>query len=147
MVAGLLVVITHKNDRSFDVHERRALYPSRDGRTRGDSRSLSENSIWLRAALFPPGCIRLYRRQNKHRLLRRLCQAKKWLALGPTTEFSDRLLESAISDHRAPDRMSGLNPPYCSPESVHKRHNSGLFLILAGNVRHTRLCLVSVPER
>ncbi len=54
-------------------------------------RSLSENLIWLRAALFPPGGIRLYRRYNQHRLLRRLCQAKKLLALGPTTEFSDRL--------------------------------------------------------
>ena len=52
-------------------------------------RSLSENSIWLRAALFPPGCI-----DDKTNIA---CfaissKAKKRFGLGPTTEFSDRLL-------------------------------------------------------
>ena len=55
-------------------------------------RSQSEDSIWLRPALLPPGGAQLHRLNNQHRLLRRLCQAKKLLALGPTTEFSDRLL-------------------------------------------------------
>ena len=32
----------------------------------------------------------------QHRLLRRLYQVKKMLALGPTTEFSDRPLEAGV---------------------------------------------------
>jgi len=50
------------------------------------------NLIWLRAALFPSACIRLYRRTIQYRLLRRLCQTKKCRALGPDDRFSDKLL-------------------------------------------------------
>jgi len=70
---------------------------------------VSENSIWLRAALFLSCSTPLPQQglhegnrvvrlaasgsiddQTKYRLLRRLCQAKKLLALGPTSKFSDK---------------------------------------------------------
>ena len=94
----------------------------------------SENSIWLRAAYFPPDCTRLHRRYSQYRLLRRLCYAKnrslsgrrrslqkepKWIRTGIVERKCRRLVLSF--EHGRTSTPASSYPDRISPVTMDAR--------------------------